>query len=156
MDVMTVRTRFAIGIFCFIPLLAVAATNDAATAANYFFPNFEWKTGTVKKADLNCDGRTDLAILGFNGGKVGVAIFMHGHRQKPALLEFAAYEPKLAELKIEMLTNTRTDFREMLGEMPDGYRRSKVCRGLSVGDGDRDSTHIYWNHKKKGFSTWSL
>jgi len=123
---MTVRTRFAIGIFCFIPLLGVAASNNAATAANDFFPDFEWKTGTVKKADLNCDGRTDLAILGFNGGKVGVAIFMHGLRKKPALLEFAAYEPKLAELKIEMLTDTGTDFREMLGEMPEGYRSNSL------------------------------
>jgi hypothetical protein len=152
---MTVRTRFAFVIFCFIPLLASAA-NDAAYAAKRFYPNFQWKTGSIQNADFSCDGRADLAILGLNGGKAVVAIFIDGVRERPALLEFANYETDLVELKSEKLTDNATDFKKMLGETPEGYRRSRICRGLNIGDGERDSAHIYWNHKKKGFSVWSL
>ena len=66
-------------------------------------------------------------------------------------------DPKTLQLKVEDLDFDRDhDFKKELEAAAPGLVPSKSCKGLSLGDGETDSHHIYWHRKKKAFRSWSL
>ncbi len=85
-------------------------------------------------------------------------IFIDGLNRPPKVLRYPAGErdPATAELTIEDLDFDPKRFRSEVGELPEGLRPSRTCKGLNLSDGKVDSAHIYWNRKARRFDDWSL
>jgi hypothetical protein len=127
-------------------------------AAQHFRPDVSWRAGSVLTADVDCDGRKDYVLLGAAAHEVVVALFRAGLGKAPDTVAFpiARFEPSFLRLDLERLDVTDAQFKEMLGERPEGYVRSSRCFGLSLGDGERDSVHLYWYKARREFGAWSL
>ena len=110
------------------------------------------------QGDFSCRGRKDRAILGTSKSEIVVAIFVDGLGRPPKVLRYSAGErdPTTAELTIEDLDFDPKRFKSEVGELPDGLRPSRTCKGLNLSDGKVDSAHIYWNRKARRFDDWSL
>ncbi len=93
--------------------------------------------------------------MGVSESEIVIAVFLNGLDTRPEVLRYSgkARNPKTAELKIEDLDY---DPKEVIGSDLDGFRRSKACKGLNFSDGEKDSAHIYWNHKSHRFEDWTL
>ena len=55
-----------------------------------------------------------------------------------------------------LLDSLADPFKSEVGELPEGLRPSRTCKGLNLSDGKVDSAHIYWNRKARRFDDWSL
>jgi hypothetical protein len=86
--------------------------------------------------------------------EIVVAVFLNGLVKKPSLLRYSASfrDSSTVKLAIEDGEFDVTEFKEILGEIPDGLRSSKSCKWLNLSDEKIDSVHIYWNHKTKRLS----
>ena len=156
------QDRFAVGwpkddmrrkvlIFLGLVLNARAATtgNLIIRAASHYIPNVVWQAKSSVTGDFTCEGHRQTAILGTAGTDVVVAVFLNGLSRKPEELRFDIFETKFSQLRTESL-----DY-ELDYDLP-GFRRSKACLGLNVGDMDHDSAHLYWDHNIKKFGIWRL
>lgn len=101
--------------------------------------------GTTRPRKVRHEGR----VIGELNREVVVAIFARGLAARPTLLRFPACRPEATTLAIEGLD---TEPAEKL----DGWRPSKTCNGLNVGDGAKDSAHIYWHRTQARFVAWSV
>lgn len=118
-----------------------------------------WELQSVLVADVDCDGRLDSAFVGRSPARVAVGLIRAGGLA-PDVISFgthgAAVEDEVgssdARLTLESLDY---DPRDPIGEI-DGFQRSKVCKGLTLGDGETDSIHIFWNHKSHRLYWWRL
>ena len=134
---------------------AETTTLDAATRLG---PKAAWRTDSAILGDFTCQGIQQHAIFGTTQSEVVVAVFTRSLNKKPDLLRFASprWDSPSMTLTTESLDFQPDDFKQSLGAVPDGMKSSKTCKGLNLGDGETDSMHIYWNHKDKRFSAWSL
>lgn len=132
---------------------------DMAAAASKHFPQIKWDSKTVLQGDFDCDGKRDAALLGEDKKSVWVAIFNRGPEAAPQTLSFpksVMCNGKQRHLKADALDVSDAEWRDTLGEVPEGYRTSKTCQGLALQSGECDSLHIYWNHVKRKFYAWTL
>jgi hypothetical protein len=158
-----------------VVVLLLALSNGAAQAsareapvvvqaASSFVGDIVWQERSVVVGDFTCQGKKQHAILGttksvqvmHEGVAIGethaevvLAVFAHGLTEHPEVLHFPVQNGKTARLTVESLTS-------MPAELPEGWHPSKVCKGLNVGDGERDSAHVYWNRARRAFSVWSF
>jgi len=120
----------------------------------------KWVNSSTVKVDINCDGVPDVAKIGYVDEHVRLAVTL-GASNKTQVLEFGLGDSMAqdslcgtdAALAIE---DTDYDLTEALGENPEGFQRSKTCKGLNVSAGECDSMHIYWNRVKKNIDWWRL
>ncbi len=120
----------------------------------------KWDASSTVKADIDCDGIPDVARIGYIGKRVRLSVTL-GASRKTQFLDFGLGDSMAqgslcgteAALAIE---GTDYDLTEELGENPEGFVRSKTCKGLNVSAGECDSMHIYWNHVKKSIDWWRL
>lgn len=118
-----------------------------------------WEPQSVLVADIDCDGKADSAFVGRSPGRVAVALIRAGSAA-PDVISFgthgAAVEDEVgssdAKLTLESLDY---DPRDATGDI-DGFQRSKVCKGLNLGDGESDSMHLFWNHQSHRLDWWRL
>jgi hypothetical protein len=124
-------------------------------AAMKYFPTVTWRRHSIVSSDFTCQGRKQHAILGVSESEILIAVFVSGLGKRPDVLRYSgrARNPKTAELRIEDLTY---DPKELIGSDLEGFERSTSCKGLNLSDGERDSAHIYWNHKTYRFDDWTL
>ena len=107
-----------------------------------------------------CRGQRDVALYG-TSERSGFVVVIRPSRKgaKPSYLVFATRgrEPKNIRLSVESL-DFKDDiaFKNEVRAVAPDLRPSKTCQGLALGDGETDSTHIYWNRGKKAFQSWSL
>ena len=151
--------RTASALFLYVSsVIASAETPAVAATAARFVPGVEWQAGSSVQGDFSCRGRKDRAILGTSKSEIVVAIFVDGLDRPPKVLRYSAGErdPTTAELTIEDLDFDPKRFKSEVGELPDGLRPSRTCKGLNLSDGKVDSAHIYWNRKARRFDDWSL
>jgi hypothetical protein len=147
-----------LALFVYLPLTAFSQSDQALAAAKKSQPNVDWQKGSAVTGNYSCREKVESAILGVNESEIVVAIFLNGLAKPPSLLRYSAKvrDSSTVKLAIEDGDFDVTEFKEILGEIPDGLRSSKSCKWLSLSDGKIDSVHIYWNHKTKKFSTWML
>lgn len=93
--------------------------------------------------------------------KSGFVVMIQPARRgaKASYLVFATRgrEPKNLQLKIESLDfDNDREFKKEIAVAAPGLVPSKTCKGLSLGDGETDSHHIFWNRQKKTLQSWSL
>ena len=141
-----------------MPMRAFSQSDQTAAAAFKFQPNIEWQKSSVVAGNFSCRGKTELAILGLSKSEIVVAVFLNDLAKTPSLLRYSgkARDSSTVKLAIEDGDFDVNEFNEMLGEIPEGLRSSKFCKWLNLSDGKIDSIHIYWDHKTKRFSAWSL
>jgi hypothetical protein len=121
-------------------------------AASKYVPGVTWQPKSVVAADFTCRGRTEQAILGSSKSEIVIAVFVNGPSSAPEVLRDTVRSREDVELKTETLDY---DPKDIVGDLQ-GFQRSKVCRGLNLGDGMIDSRHIYWNHVSLRFDSWTL
>ncbi len=128
-----------------------------ATTAAKFFPKVVWSSTSIIEAEFSCRGRREFAILGKTEGSLFVAIFTRGVQSKPTVLTFSSARRDSHSIGIasEDMDFDPKGVDDDLGPPPKGMRPSKTCKGIALSDGDTDATHIYWNHQKKRFDSWS-
>lgn len=146
---------------------AQAAGSEAAAvvrAAHTFERAMVWQEASVVVGDFTCQGKDDYAILGVVKPRrmvhegvvidetlpeVALAIFNRGLSARPAILRFPARDVATVRLAVE-------DLETQPPQRPEGWRPSRVCKGLTVGEGEADAAHIYWNRTRRQFSVWRL
>jgi hypothetical protein len=147
-----------LALFVYLPLTAFSQSDQTLAAANKFQPNINWQKGSAVTGNFSCREKAEPAIFGVSESEIVVAVFLNGLAKKPSLLRYSANvrDSSTVKLAIEDGDFDVMEFKEILGEIPDGLRSSKSCKWLNLSDGKIDSVHIYWNHKTKRFSAWSL
>lgn len=148
-----------------------SAANDVSNSLNVLviqigkkhFPTVKWDEKSIVRADINCDGKTDFAILGYETDVLYAMVILGDLSQTSNVdtLAIGLGNPssqshlcgKKAELNLE---SQEYDLTEELGENPEGFKKSKICKGLNVSDGLCDSFHLYWNHKTNSLGSWRL
>jgi hypothetical protein len=148
----------SLAIFPWLLLTQLSLAQDRAAiekAAAGYVPGVAWLTRSVVTGDFTCRRRGEQAILGTNESEIVIAVFVNGIKARPEVLRYSAKarNAKTAELTIEDLDY---DPKQDLGYELPGFRRSKSCKGLNLGDGLTDSAHIYWNHVSHRFEVWTL
>lgn len=169
LGLMTRVAAFALLLFC--SQSNGAGGIDVVGAATRFMPGVQWRADSVVELDLTCRGRVEYAILGttkpeqvlVEGRPVGqrasevvVAVFVACRTKEPRIFQSSTLDPGLARLVTEELNFDVGRLKAMLGEIPEGLSPSARCKGLNLTDGQRDSVHIYWNHKRGDLGAWSL
>jgi hypothetical protein len=122
------------------------------TAANKYVPGVTWHSESVIIGDFTCRGHKEQAILGITQQEIIVAVFIDGLDTKPKILHDKVHIPADARLEIEDMDY---DPKDEIGTVLEGFERSKVCKGLNIGDEHTDSFHVYWNHKDHELNWWS-
>jgi hypothetical protein len=114
-------------------------------------PDVHWDSKNLA-GDIACDGRSDQVCLGHSPGKVYVG-FVRAADQKPDISEFqvsAGYQDAICEepaaLELESLDY---DF-----DPAEGFRRSRVCKGLVLSGGECDRIHLFRDHDAKRLKWW--
>ncbi|MES2676260.1 MAG: hypothetical protein V4660_18625 [Pseudomonadota bacterium] len=119
---------------------------------------------TAISADINCDGKTDVAKLEYINKEVKITL-TEGDSGKSSYLIFGlehkegqeSFCGKNIELsKFETIPNNSPEFIQGLGAVPEGHESKKGCFEISLSDGMCDSIHVYWNHKTNKLSYWRL
>jgi hypothetical protein len=135
---------------------AALASPAVKEAAQRFVGGIEWQEKSVLKGDFRCDGRQRHAILGTSDKEVVVAVFTQGLAHAPEVLRFDR-EQHTGEVRIR-LDDAALNLKEietLAGMIPPGYRPSPRCKGVRLVDDASDAAHIYWDHDKRRFDSWS-
>jgi hypothetical protein len=118
-----------------------------------------WEPQSVLVGDVDCDGVPDSVFVGRSPSRVAVGV-IRANSLVPDILSFGVHGGVVqdevgssnAQLTFESLDY---DPREEVGEI-DGFQRSRVCKGLDLGDGESDSMHLFWNRKSHQLEWWRL
>lgn len=112
----------------------------------------------VLTTDVDCDGKPDSIFTARRDGRFHVAAVT---ASATSVVSFAldggssqdAFCGPPRSIARESLDYDPIEF---LGEMPQGFRRSRTCNGLVLETGDCDPFHLYWNFEAKKLDWWRL
>lgn len=138
---------------------AAEPSADALLArARQLAPAVRWLPQTLQHADFDCDGTPDWLLLGKGQDELLAALLPGRPKAKPLLWRQTWRDVAIADPQpsLEPLDLPDRDFLNMLGYVPEGYRRSSSCQGISISDGETDALHLYWNHQRGLLGMWSL
>jgi hypothetical protein len=141
-----------------LPTAGHVTPKDALKLLLASMPDVRWDPESAVRADFDCDGLPDEAFLGRKEGKIFVGVVLSGAAQ-PEVLEFGIGPVSQSnicsgpgKLVIESLDY---DPAAEVGQV-EGFARSRRCKGLVLSDGQCDSFHLFWNHKKNYLDWWRL
>ena len=127
------------------------------------FPAFDWQKDSVISIDINADGITDWAALGYTEkiAAVGVVLGVKSGKPKATFMDFSRggnYQRGMCGRKAKLVSSKQTEeVEQALEEMPEGYKICPRCFEIKVEDnGGCDYIYIYWNHKAKDLDWWRL
>jgi hypothetical protein len=114
--------------------------------------------------DINCDGSLDEFFTAKDSTRAYVAVVLGpiSTAAKHSIIALRLDRGSQDGLcgPIESLTpetlSTAKELLEMVGQEPEGYRYSRKCRGLSLGAGECDRFHLFWNHAEGILDWWRL
>lgn len=125
-------------------------------------PSVKWDAKTAVSADVNCDGRSDISVVGYEGEDhvwLGVVTGSADNKPtKPITMQFFLGKHSQdsfcsAPVTIEKQPLDCKDAEE--GTLP-GCKVVKGCFSLSMDDGSCDSFNFYWDRKQKELAWWRL
>lgn len=116
-----------------------------------------WIDSMRAVGDIDCDGRSDTAIVGHTSRSMHVGI-VFGSQKAPHVLTIGASPTESEGVRGALLALEVGDLdfdpeAEGVGFL-EGYRRSSQCLKLSLRDGDTDAYHTYWNHARDRLDWW--
>ncbi len=137
--------------FCILAWVPMTAFSD----------DIKWDPSSVVKADVDCDGAPDTARLGYVGkNRVRLSVTFAATKTVQSL-DFGwgdsmAQDSLCGTEAVLTVEDLDYDLAEIFGEAPEGFKKSKTCKGLNVSGGECDSMHIYWDHQTKQIEWWRL
>ena len=134
-------------------LVQGAQPPSIVAAAMKHVPGVEWRPRSVLTADFSCRGHREQAILGISATDIVVAVFLNGTSERPEVLRYSSRVRDAASAQLTIEDQDYDPNMEIGADLP-GFRRSRTCKGLNLGDGMIDSAHIYWNHQTLRFNDW--
>lgn len=161
------RIYFLSQIVCILTLFSHMASAgeqiNAISVLKSAEPDVMWETGSQVVADINCDGKDDVSMIGktkdqfiiatvlgpINSGSSVSFVRLRGYGNRQYQDSVSEPNPKLTK---EMLDYDPTG---MVGDLP-GFLQSKTCTGLNLSSGETDSFHFYWNHASSQLEWWRL
>lgn len=115
-------------------------------------PGVAWDTKGAVTADVTCDGKLDLVIIG-QKGSMGVVAVVPGVDKpgKPIIGEFPTGHPQTQDGFCGKRLKLYLEPRDCLWEdgRIEGCKVVKGCKAFRVDDGDCDAFHFYWDNKAK-------
>lgn len=119
-----------------------------------------WDQGTLVKADIDCDGTPDQALLGYEGNSVILKLALAGGaQQQPLSFALAGSTADALCGSVGTLSAEPTDAQallESLGEVPKGYQQHQGCFDLVLSAGECDAVNLYWDHQGRQLAWWRL
>jgi hypothetical protein len=151
---LTVRASAMAAAFWAAAIAAVAAARyqPAMIALDKAKHGVVWDTKGAIMADVTCDGKPDLVIVGQKGGMGVVAIVPGLDRPGPPIIgEFptgrADLQDGFCEARPKVYLEPR-DCRWEDGVIP-GCKVVRGCKAFRVGGADCDAFHFYWDTTSK-------
>jgi hypothetical protein len=141
------------------PCCAVVIVDDVS-ALQKAYPKFHWQAQTAVSIDIDADSFMDVAVLGVakDSAAVGISLGSSSKSSRTRLFEFTrgcnskcVMCADTASLIVEKQTEAP---KEVLEELPQGYRICRKCFEITFDDSLCDPIHIYWNHKTKDLDWW--
>jgi hypothetical protein len=123
-----------------------------AAAAKYL-SDVQWRGNSVLTADFSCRGYREQAILGIDASDIVIAVFLDGTSVRPRVLRYSAKVRDRSSAQLKLEDQDYDPSTEIGSDLP-GFKRSRMCKGLNLSDGEIDSAHIYWNHLMQRFEDW--
>jgi hypothetical protein len=114
------------------------------------------------RVDVDCDGRRDEVFVGRDAARYYVAVvrapvtarseatYVAFRLSGDSEDSFCGTPEPLEEESLDI------DVVEILGDVPEGWKRSARCKGLRLTAGECDRFHLYWNRVAKRLSWWRL
>lgn len=123
-------------------------------------PKVQWDLSTFVEGDFNGDGRKDVALVGYEGGSILLALRVSSSNRNPRPTQFLPFSisPSIeaaiceapARLQVEPLICSPMD------ELLPGCRPSVSARSLWLMGGDCDPINLYWDHDQHRMAWWRL
>lgn len=135
-------------------LMGAPASADDAIAR---YPQYEWTRERVIAVDLDRNGLTDTIRLGVSFDQVGLLIDL-GSTVLP-LIEIPVDGSRQfgicpgASPTVGMVPQSEAPLNA-LGEMPRGYEACPTCMEITVGGGECDPLHFYWDAVAGELAWW--
>jgi hypothetical protein len=113
-------------------------------------PNVKLDKGHALHADVTCDGRKDMVLVGYKRDKIWIGVIASQFR-KPMTFEFAVDRAKQAAIcviPVRLRSYPIFCSDEDYGHY-DGCRAIKSCKGFAISDGECDPIEFHWNYRDK-------
>ena len=127
--------------------IALLAATDTSVA---------WMADSAFVGDVDCDGHADSAFVGRSTREIHVGLVATAS-DSPSIVPFrigGGSQDAVCEASAALSTETLDyDPTEDTGPL-EGFKRSAVCKGLSLSDDSCDSIHLYWNHNAGKLQWW--
>ncbi len=139
----------------FIACAQTPKSKAAAAVLTKSNPTVTWNVGSAKTADVDCDGKPDTVILGFEKDKVFVGIVWGSATRQPQILVF----PINSAAQEGFCSNPTTirvsplDCQSDHGPLP-GCEVNPSCRDFSISDNECDPFHFYWDSSRGTLAWW--
>jgi hypothetical protein len=137
---------------------ARATERTAAALLTKASPGVHWDVDSAVVADIDCDDSADTAAVGRKADEVRVGLVRGAEPSTAQVLAFAVSTgEQQAVCSVDVTLEVETmdkDLGDDEMDPPAGYQRSATCQGLTLGDGNCDSIHLYWNHDSKQLDWW--
>ena len=146
-------------------VLALLATNVLASEADALkrlqsaSPDHVWDRGRALKIDIDSDGRPDYVFLSQNSqsatiglvlGKKGLGVLVRTFPiGDPSQDSLCAAPAGIAKESLDY------DPYDRVGAIS-GFRRSKAGTAFTLGGGECDVFHFFWNSKTNNLDWWRL
>ena len=115
-----------------------------------------WDGSSRLVGDVDCDGVADSAFIGRAKSAVHVGL-IRANVASPEILSFAigsgTQKAVCSDKVVLVFESLDYDPKDAVGEI-DGFHRSTVCKGLTLGDDDCDSIQMFWNTSSHHLDWW--
>jgi hypothetical protein len=136
------------------------ATDSAVSVLHSAQPNVNWDHKSAVTADLTCDGKDDVAIVGYENSEAVWLGVVSGNSNakdvKPVTMKFWVgkhSQDSFCSTPVKLETHP-LDCEGDEGEKLPGCKVVKGCFDLSMNDGNCDAFNFYWDSKKKRLAWW--
>ncbi len=153
-------TRWKVLLFTAVVVLGASAkagsAQSAVRALRKAHPEITWNVKSAVSADVNCDGKPEVIVLGADkNDRVVVAIVSSGDPRQQQLLSFpirSSTQDGFCSVpnRVEI---SPLECRSEEGTLP-GCKQVAGCQEFAVSDGMCDGFNFYWDASQKRLAWW--
>jgi hypothetical protein len=139
---------------------AVAAHGSDSQAAFNSLRNSDpaagWSASSAKTADVDCDGKADVIVLGSQNGRVVVGAVWRAPDKHPQILTFPIGTPTQDGFSEQpkAIDTFPLDCKYEDGQILPGCKSTPGCKSFSIRDDDTDAFNFYWDSSHGTIRWW--